>query len=309
MLRVFILLWLFFATDSFALTLKDCRLDHAQQEMGLAEHLFGGRPDKSPMFIRRAYVMAYDHNHHVPHWAAWHAAPEYRDTPRRTSRWSRFRTDPEFNDVNDSDYAGWFNTPGNYARGHLVPYFIAGGDRDHDGMDAEYEGTLDIEDADDACTVFEVNALSNITPQFHRRFNGESGLWYQLEAAVRTQLDHGYAYYLFAGTLFLQDKPVLRIGNRKKPESEWQIGVPHGFFKLVIDAQKEQAVAFLFDHQADLPAGCDIDQVTDPADCIVPLSTLENATGLHFFRSLPEPQQQALRNSSNRHTWQAWLQP
>ena len=291
-------------SPAFALSLKDCRLSALQQQQSLAEHLYGGAPDASVLYPRHGYILAYNAEYRVPRWVAWHAAAQYRDTPKRSSRWSQFRSDPEFNDVNDKDYAGWFNTPYNFARGHLVPYFIAGGDRDGDGKDAEFEGTLDIEDEDDACTVFEVNALSNITPQFHTRFNGEKGLWYKLETQVRSMIDKGGDYQLFAGTVFLQDHEVMRIGKRRQSASEWKIGVPHGFFKIVIDENKQQAIAFLFDHQADLPAGCSLDAQLE--DCIVPVSRIEEVTGLQFFTALSQDEQTTLRASSSRNNWQRW---
>jgi endonuclease G, mitochondrial len=36
----------------------------------------------------------------------------------------------------ENDYKNQFNTWRNYAKGHLAPYFISGGDRDNDGINA-----------------------------------------------------------------------------------------------------------------------------------------------------------------------------
>ncbi|WP_430460455.1 DNA/RNA non-specific endonuclease [Thalassolituus sp. LLYu03] len=296
-----------FSASAVALSLKDCRLSPDAQLHSLNEHVFGGRPDATPLYARHGYALSYNREYHVPRWVSWHASPAYRDTPKRTSRWSQFRTDPDFNDVTDKDYAGWFNTPYNFARGHLVPYFISGGDRDGDGKDAEFEGTLEVEDADDACTVFEINALSNITPQYHERFNGEKGLWYQLEALERRLLDQGHSYYAYAGTIFMGDIPVMRIGNRKKSPGEWRIGVPHGFYKVLIDAQQKRTYAFLFDHEQNLHDGCDLDSSRAVTDCLVPLSVVEGLTSMTFFTALPADQQRLLRQVTDAAAFNDWL--
>ena len=115
--------------------------------------------------------------------------------------------------------------------GHIVPYAISGGDRDNDGEDAEIENNLHVEDEYDACTVYEINALSNIAPQFHVRFNGPPGVWWQLETDVRNLVDDGNEYQLFAGTVFIEGEDVRKIGNRKNDDSTWKIGVPHGFLQ------------------------------------------------------------------------------
>lgn len=54
-------------------------------------------------------------------------------------------------------------------------------DRDHDG----YEKDFKVEDIDDASTVFEINAMSNVAPQFYDKFNFSSGVWWNLEYDVR----------------------------------------------------------------------------------------------------------------------------
>lgn len=284
--------------------LADCQLDNALRYQKLAEHLYGGALSPAPVNIRHGYVMSYDTAHNLPHWVAWHALKAYRDTPKRSSRWSTFRRDPEFPAVSDADYRGWYGSDDNFARGHLVPYYISGGDRDGDGIDAEYEGSLAVEDPDDACTVYEINAFSNITPQYHRRFNGESGLWYQLESALRELIDQGHEFHLFAGTVFMADKPLQTIGNRKSSSTEWHIGVPHGFFKVVVDAERQQALAFLFDHQQDVPYGCSLDAALE--QCIVSFRELEQVTGLNFFPDLSEEQKQRLIRASSPVSWKRW---
>lgn len=293
---------------TYSKALDDCKLTPAQQEDSKIEHVYGGPLDDSTLYPRRAYVLSYNDTHLVPHWVAWHAIKSYRDTPKRKSRWGSFRTDAhnDLDTVNDKDYVGWYDSEDNFARGHIAPYFISGGDRDHDGKDAEFEDSLKIEDIDDACTVFEINSMANIAPQYHNRFNGSPGVWWQLETDVRDMIDQGKEFQVFAGSIFIKDKQVQKIGNRKKKERNWNIGVPHGFFKVVIDTNRDETVAFLFDHQADIPDGCNIDQASWPSECIVSIEEVEQATGLSFFSELTQKTNNRLRKSSNETTWSEW---
>ncbi|MCE2029306.1 DNA/RNA non-specific endonuclease [Sessilibacter corallicola] len=296
------------SVNAFAISLNDCTLSESQEEDSIAEHLWGGPLDNSELFERRAYVFSYNKEHLVPRWAAWHATKPYRDTPKRKSRWSTFRRDPELTTVSTKDYVGWFHSDDNFARGHIVPYFISGGDRDHDGLDAEIEETLAVEDIDDACTVLEINSMANIAPQYHSRFNGQPGLWWLLESDVRNLIDNGRDLQLLAGTVFIDDVEVEKIGNREKSKSKWKIGVPHGFFKVVVDPDRNEAVAFLFDHSGDVEGGCSIDDPANkwPSECIVSIDVVEAATGLSFFSEIEEGKK-LLRESSTKGTWLEWL--
>lgn len=289
--------------------LRDCTLSDSLAEDSVIEHVFGGVPDDSTIHPRRAYVLSYDDEHFVPKWAAWYATKEYRDTPRRKSRWKAFRRDPEIPTVEDDDYVGWFDSEDNFARGHIVPYFIAGGDRDDDGIDAEFEDSLRVEDIDDACTVFEINAMSNIAPQYHNRFNGQPGLWWLLETDVRGLVDAGRNLHIFAGSIFVDGVDVQRIGDRDASERSWKIGVPHGFFKVVIDVGREEAVGFMFSHAAPVQGACDIDDADTlwPSACVVTIDAIEDATGLEFFSALTQDENQRLRAASTKATWVRWV--
>lgn len=260
--------------------ISNCELSSGQKQELLDEHLYGVAPGSGELYVRRAYVLAYDEENLVPKWVAWHAKPSYRDTPKRKSRWKKFWTDPELNLVEDEDYKYWHRSEYNFARGHLVPYYISGGDRDNDGMDAEYEDSLKIEDMDDACTVFEVNYLSNVAPQYHNKFNGSGGLWYELETRTRKMIEDGKEFYIIAGTVFLNNQPIQKIGNKSKAENSWGIGVPHGFFKIVIDPIANQSISYLFDHSADVPNGCSLEDNLEA--CIVDIKDIEVLTGLNF---------------------------
>ena len=266
----------------------------------VAEHLFGGAPSSGAILIRRGYVTEYDAARRVPRWAAWHAAPDYLDTPEREGRWKSFRTDPDVgNPVRNGDYTG-LKAAFDYARGHIVPYFISGGDRDDDGQDAEIEteNNLPIEDIDDACTVFEINYMSNVAPQLHGAFNGAGGLWFELETIVRTKLIGAVTpLRIIAGTIF-GDADIHKVG----PDED--IHVPHMFYKIVI--ADSGVVPFLFIHKAQIgDKGCGLDAALET--CIVKLADIEALTGLDFFAGLPDTDEALLEGTDGRAVWQVLL--
>ena len=270
-------------------------------------HVFGGIPSNGEVLIRRAYVSEYNATYRVPRWAAWHAERSYRATPIRSEgSWGSFYRDTEVPDpVVTRDYNGLYNSPDNFARGHLVPYFISGGDRDFDGSFAAGPDRIQRDDHFDACTVREVNYMSNISPQYHARFNGSPngagavpGLWYQLETNVRSEVDAGEEFHIIAGTIF-GDEGVQFVG----PESN--IGVPDEFFKIVIT--QHGPVGFLFVHRRQLnPEACPLD--ANLIDCIVPISVIERATGLNFFDDLPEELESELEAIDGQTAWSMTLE-
>ena len=289
------------STEASVFKAAECATDQAlskeEQALLLMQHVPSGLPSNSGLAVRRAYVTAYDSARRIPRWAAWLARPDFRDTPERKGRWKRFHPDPAVdNPVRYEDYTGLYDRGRGFARGHIVPYFISGGDRDADGMDAEVEDAKGwpVEDADDACTVFEVNYMSNVAPQYHNRFNGAGGLWWELEAAVRDFVDSGRALHLIAGPVFEAGLPVVSVGPEK------DIQVPHGFFKIVIT--EGGVVAFLFGHHpAGQAQGCALD--AELTDCVTSVDKIEAVSGLDFFSVLPEGHQSALETVPNDALW------
>lgn len=289
-----------FAPLGFA---QECpSLSPVEQARSIDRNLLGGIPTDGEVLVRRGYVAEYDAQHRTPRWVAWRALPSYRKTPRRDGRWSSFRADPDVpNPVVTRDYNGLYASADNFARGHLAPYFISGGDRDGDGLLAagpDGETPLDI---DDQCAVYEFNYMTNIAPQYHRRFNGfergeGEGLWYQLETQVRAMVDSGRSFQIIAGSIYGGDG-VQFVG----PEGD--IGVPDMFYKVVIG--DEGPVAFLFTHRRQLDGNaCPLE--AELADCIVPFETIESLTGLDLLRHLPDPIEHAIEQTDGRQLWAEW---
>lgn len=245
----------------------------------ISEHLKTLKPSDDEIIVHRGHVFVYDYDHNVPKWTAWHVTQAYTDTPEREGRWYSMRQDrsiPSANRVSDSDYDN-----SGYHRGHLAPYFTSGGDRDGDGQDAEQE-TVDkypVEDIDDACTVFAINYMSNMTPQLPE-LNSQNGSWYQLETLNRTAArDHGKEFHMIAGPIFTSASPE-QICKRKKADGSCDsraITVPDAFFKIVDDGASR--TGYIFFQKAQVSTnGCMPNQ--SPSDCIAPISEIEALTGL-----------------------------
>ena len=270
-------------SQAASLKLSDCALTTEQQSNSIQEHLKYGPLDSSKLYPRRGYVMAYNTEQKVPAWVAYHIISEYRDLPdRKKSQWGKFRTDPELPEITNKHYNYWHGSEFNFARGHLAPYYISGGDRDDDGMDADIEGTGKVEDPDDACTTMEINAMTNITPQYHSAFNGSGGLWYELETNIRNAVDEGSEFYIYAGSIFESGQPIQKIGLRSKedgsPLADWNIGVPHGFFKIVINAETNEKSTYVFNHSGDV-GGCNLDDTLEK--CKLPDSIVNSLINLN----------------------------
>lgn len=239
---------------------------------------------------RIAYTLCYDATRRVPDWVAYRVEPEFRNTPKRKGQYKRFRTDPDVsNPVMDSDYDGLFTARG-YARGHLAPYAVMGGDRDDDGLTAE-DG-----DPEDNLTIFQANFMSNITPQHHCEFDGSGGLWFKLERFIQDELvdEQELTVWIYAGTGFGAGAPEM-VG----PDSDIQ--VPPMCYKIVtwIDSDVDEPVflAFLFPHQRSSHGEID--------DFLVSIDVIEALTGHDFFADLADDVERAVEDVD---TFDAWAE-
>ncbi|TNE64583.1 MAG: DNA/RNA non-specific endonuclease [Alphaproteobacteria bacterium] len=264
--------WLYFCLSQ-ASNAQDCpELNAAQKEILAKQHLGQFHPE-GEFIVHRAYALNFNTQMLVPNWVAWRIEPAFRDTPKRTGKWSAFRPDPEVPEeyrVVAGDYSN-----GGYHRGHMAPFFISGGDRDGDGQDAEFEDEPDlpIEDIDDACTVFEINYMSNMSPQLPR-VNSQGGAWYDLETQTRGEVDQGASYQVIAGNIFLSETPK-RIGKNEK-----KIAVPDALYKILDDGSQRKAYLFFQESMFGYTFGCLPE--ADLAQCVVTLDELRTLPGVKF---------------------------
>ncbi|WP_028974027.1 DNA/RNA non-specific endonuclease [Spirochaeta cellobiosiphila] len=240
-----------------------------------SEHIYQGLPSSQTdlIYYRKAYVIEWDPVHKVPRWVAYHVTPDYIMTPSRKGHFAQFRGDPDIdNEASEKDYEGQFQTWRNYAKGHLAPYYIAGGDRDHDGLTAA-DG-----DEDEYQTIYEINYMSNIAPQDQYDFNGAGGLWYQLETYVREDLirTKGYEVWVYAGTIF---------GPSSYDEYKG-ISVPPLFYKIILYKNEEgiHIEPYLLPHQRDSRG--------ELSDYLVNVDMIEALTGLDFYPEWDKEEQE-----------------
>jgi len=270
----------------------------ASERALIQEHVHLGLPSLDHLHVRHGYVMSYLEGARVPRWVAYHVVPGYLDTPPRQGRFSSFRADPDVDDpVVDSDYTGLFATRG-FARGHLAPYAVMGGDRNGNGALAEGDDF-------DAETIFQANYLSNIAPQHHAAFNGSGGLWFELERRIQDVWveQQGNQVWVFAGC-------VIGPGAHEAVGPDNDILVPPMFFKIVVREADPQGLddpdelndlpvvlAFLFPHQRQ-PHG-------EIEDYLVTVDVIEALTGLDFFNELNDRVEAVLEDTDTIANWEA----
>ncbi len=150
-----------------------------------------------------------------------------------------------------------------YDRGHLCP----AGDRRF-SYEAYHETFL----------------TSNISPQNHE-FN--SGVWNYLEKRTRYWAKKKEGVYVITGGVLTLD--LATIGIEK-------VAVPKYFYKIVMDASEGDtaAIAFLIPNE---PTN------KSYRDFVVPIDTIEAATGIDFFPKFSEEQQHALESTVRTNGW------
>jgi len=281
------------------LRLSSAEFDLAQLHLDkpcISEHLYFGNPSDVQPLIRQGYVTEYNPTFRVPRWAAYHIIKEYVGPPGRdkASRFGKWRADPDVpNPVKGSEYNSLYKNGDGYARGHLAPYAVMGGDRNGNNKKASPDNALT--DAFDEKTIFDCMLMSNIAPQFHNRFNGVTGLWFAVERWEQDALakNGNYQVWVSAGCIFKDDKPLEFTGTHN------DIGVPTHFFKIVIYEKPGENLprvfAFLFPHP---PAeGKTMDQF------LTSVRDIEKKTKLDFMKDLPKELQDKLEKKSTKSNW------
>lgn len=266
------------------------------------EHVYGGQPDNNKVLVRNAYVTSYNEEYRIPNWSVYHIIPDYLNTPTRKSKFARFRTDPDItNPVSDDEYNGLFGSLG-YARGHLAPYKVLGGDRDNDRLYALYNDPTS--DTDDELTVFEGNYMSNIAPQLHGKYNGSGGLWFNTEKWIRNNVVNsdsiGNEVWVYSGCLVHDSRYLEKVGQ------DSNIVVPDQFYKVVIrdnDGEFPYVLVFLFPH---FDSSDDIVE-RDIFKYLVSVDYLEAISGLDFFSEYIEEVQDSCERGVNIDHWKEFI--
>ncbi len=183
----------------------------------------------------------------------------WRVNAEKAERRHNFKQDPVWDQTaRDADYSH-----SGYDRGHLVPA---------EDMDFS-EIAMD-----------ESFYLSNISPQvpgFNR------GVWKKLEHRVRNwALEHQHIYVITG--------PVLRKRLPKNQTIGEGVEVPRAFYKVILDYQGQEGIAFLLDNEA---------SDRDLRDFACAIEVIEQQTGINFFPSLSEEESDLMEKRFDLAHW------
>ena len=201
--------------------------------------------DKSKSFIticHTGYLSHYDENAHVPDWVSY-TLTQF-GLLGCNDRAGPFKKDPMIPPVyqaspSDYDAVG-------YDRGHLA-----------NAQDMKYDPEVEAESF----------YMTNMTPQ-KPSFN--RGIWKNLEDTVRS-----WSAFRDGDNLTIISGPIYNISKDSK-FGKSKVDVPDGFFKIVIDDDKKDAIAFKFDDQNKVIAAQDLAKQRSS------ISDIEKATNITF---------------------------
>ncbi|MEA1785483.1 DNA/RNA non-specific endonuclease [Arenibacter sp. GZD96] len=160
--------------------------------------------------------------------------------------------------------ADWRNYKGSgYDRGHLCP----AGDRRF---------------SEDAYN--ETFYTSNISPQ-KRDFN--AGIWNRLEQKVRQWGKQYVTLYVITAGILNKDLSVI---------GEEQVAVPDYFYKIVVrdNGDALTSIAFLLKHE---------ENRSSLQHFVVPVDSIEQLSGIDFFKELPHELEAILESKTNMSDW------
>ena len=214
------------------------------------------------------YSYSYLEKHRVSEWTIYWLTKDYLEQEPVTSS-RNFKVDPKLINLNTARSVDYRKS--GFDRGHLVPF-----------RDMSFS----------KIAANESNYYSNIAPQFPG-FN--RGIWKKLESQFRDWVLEYDSLIIITGVvcreiddypksskkldIFKYDIEFGKIGN---------VSVPQFFYKVLIDVDRKESIAFLFDAQYFIPNSEYNQPSKNLQDYIVTFSTLESLTGLDFFYKLPD---------------------
>lgn len=213
------------------------------------------------------YTLRYDSDLKNPVWVAYPLLA-YEITGDAERDYERFMPDPA---VDGGTALPTDYTKSGYDRGHQAP---AG--------DFKFSQQLTKQS-------FFMSNISPQAPQFNR------GIWKSLEEQIR-------AWALRDGGLYVVTGPVLRKGLPTIGRTN-EVAVPDSFYKVVLYCRKGESpdirmIGFLLKNE---PSNESLKSF------VVPVSTIEQATGLDFFDKMPDDLEQRLKNQSRSQMISQWF--
>jgi len=161
------------------------------------------------MECHTAYILQHDNVAKIPAWVAYTLTPPHAvGCVARTNAFTTDKILPQGSRSESSDYAG-----SGFDQGHLAP----DGDMSWDAQ-VEYESFL----------------MSNMSPQYP---NCNRGIWKSLETNVRAwSFGMNHSFTVYAGNIY---------GANSKTIGENKVVVPEKLFKIIIDDETEDVLAFI----------------------------------------------------------------
>lgn len=213
---------------------------------------------RQTIICREGYVLSFNVDTRSPDWVMERLEPA--DLAGTAQRGNRFLHDPALPAGIDADNADYLRT--GFDRGHQAP-----------AADAKFNQTV----------MDESFYFTNMSPQ--RGIGMNRGAWKFLEEATRSWvLCGGHPdLYVITGPIYgAHPGNPATIGNPP-------VAVPRAFYKIVFDANLGRAVGFVL-------ANDRIGSRIELQDYVVPIADIETATGLNFFRSMPQRTQAQLKD-------------
>jgi endonuclease G len=191
------------------------------------------------VICRSGYVTMHDNQAKIPVWASYAIdAQTALGCIPRTNAFVADNSLPLGKKASPTDYAGT-----GYDQGHLVP----DGDQSYN-QQVEWESFL----------------MTNMSPQLP---NLNRGVWKQLESNVRAwAVQRNHKLIVIPGDIY-DTATAKKIGKSN-------VVVPTALFKIVIDTQTNEALAFIYEHKESQPTDIALGQVS--------IAEVEKRTGITF---------------------------
>lgn len=232
--------------------------DNCQKHLPL-----GVLPGADQSFCYDGYAVGYSHNLKIPIWAAYRITNESANTVN-VERSDDFRINPDIPAQYRSDRSDYRGS--GYDRGHMAP-----------------SGSIDYSRSANSETYF----YSNMVPQrpgFNRDGFGHAGVWGFLENEIRDWVRDRGEVYVVSGAI-ASGRETIGDG----------VAIPEAFYKVVIDLDSADSIAFLLPHEDDLR-----DRATN---FIVSIDRIEEVSGLDLFQRIVDEQETALEAFVARDMW------
>jgi endonuclease G, mitochondrial len=196
------------------------------------------KPDAT-LICRRGYFTFHDNQAKIPVWTTWTVSPQtVNGCVPRSNAFAADQSLPANKRSDPKDYSA-----SGYDQGHIA-------NDSHQSWDTQVE--------------LESFLMSNMTPQLPGL---NRGIWKLLETAT------GAWVYSRQHTLLVYAGPIYNTSQDKKIGTD-QVDVPSAFFKIVIDEQTKEVLAFLFPHKEN--------QGNDLTVVQVSVADIEKASGITF---------------------------